>query len=99
MTRFQIIDRAIVSTLQFGSESGYYTLRDWLRDSWHVGLFMVAVLLGLRIDDDPKQMLIDQTTGPFCSETSIYQGTSQTIEVEWFGHPWLPVYMVSTYPY
>lgn len=98
MTRFQVIDRAIISALQFGSDSGY-TLRDWLRDSWQVGLFMVAVLLGLRIADDPENLLIDQATGPFCSEISIYQGTSQTIEVEWFGHPWLPVYMVSTYPY
>ena len=98
MTRFQIIDRAIISTLQFGSGSGY-TLRDWLRDSWHVGLFMVAVLLGFRVYGDPENLLIDQATGPFCSETSIYQGTSQTLEVEWFGHPWLPIYMVSTYPY
>ncbi|NEQ45657.1 MAG: hypothetical protein F6K00_19770 [Leptolyngbya sp. SIOISBB] len=98
MTRFEIVDRAILSALQFGNDSGYYTLGDWLRDCRHVGLFIVAVLLNWRLPDDPEHLLIDETTGPFCSEVSCYIGTSQTIEVKWFGHPWLPVYMISIYP-
>lgn len=91
MSRFQIIEYAIQSALQFGNDSGY-NLADWLRDSWQVGLFMVAVLLGWRVHDDPEHLLIDQTTGPFYSEPRI------DAEVEYFGHPWLPVYLVSTYP-
>jgi hypothetical protein len=90
MTRFEIVEQSIALALDFG-ESCNSNLWDWLKDVWHLGLFVTAILLGLKADLE----ITDSMIGPLFTGWGCYSGTSQTIEIQCFGHPWLPLYVES----
>lgn len=85
MSRAEVIEAAIATSLEFGQCHGLQ-LSGWIAEFWQLGLFVVAVALGLRQQLPAVEVYSPRFTGPFV--------TLGNVEQQWFGHPWLPVYFI-----
>jgi hypothetical protein len=85
MSRFELIDAVIASSLQYGEDNGFSLVR-WGRECWQIGLMSTALLLG--VVDESKTFTPSWVVGPLCHA---YDDAAMDEFIEYYCHPWLPI--------